>query len=132
MIGPNAKGLSNDTVATLTPFVLGQDLLALGQPPWAQWAAQSLLTYEEDRMYYWNQSLPHGFFSRSPLGQVNGSLSTELPATPCMVAASCTVHASHCRNFETSTSKISRAKCLSISQSCTIERRPDAIDYWRH
>lgn len=78
MIGPNAKGLSNDTVATLTPFVLGRDLLALGQPPWAQWAAQSLYTYEEDRMYYWNHSLPHGFFSRSPLGQVTGSLSTEL------------------------------------------------------
>lgn len=78
MIGPDAKGLANDTVATLTPFVLGQDLRALGQPPWVQWAAQSSYTYEDDRMYYWNQSLPHGFFSRSPLGQVTGSLSTDV------------------------------------------------------
>lgn len=77
MIGPDAKGLASDTVATLTPFVLGQDLRALGQPPWVQWAAQSLYAYEEDRMYYWNQSLPHGFFSRSPLGEVKGSLSTD-------------------------------------------------------
>ena len=77
MVGPDAKGLPNDTVATLTPFVLGQDLKAMGQPPWSQWARQEQLTYEEDCMYYWNQSLPYGFFSRSPMAPVTGSLTSE-------------------------------------------------------
>lgn len=74
MVGPDAKGLPNDTVATLTPFVSGQDLQALGQPPWAQWAAQEQLTYEEGREYYWNHSLPYSFFSRSPMAPVTGEL----------------------------------------------------------
>lgn len=84
MVGPDAKGLSNDTVATLTPFVLGQDLKAMGQLPWSQWAAQEQLTYQEDRMYYWNQSLPYGFFSRAPMAPVQGSVTSEC-LTPCTV-----------------------------------------------
>ena len=87
MVGPDAKGLSNDTVATLTPFVLGQDLKAMGQLPWSQWAAQEQLTYQEDHMYYWNQSLPYGFFSRAPMAPVKGSVTSEC-LTLCKVALS--------------------------------------------
>lgn len=64
MVGPNARGLPNDTAAALTSVVAGSDLNTLGQPP-----VQSLgyEMYDDNWRYYFNHTLPYGFFSRSPM-----------------------------------------------------------------
>lgn len=69
MIGPNAKGLPNDTVATLAAVVLGRDLNVMGSP----WP------YDDDQGYFFNHTLPYGFFSRSPLERVTGRVSLASP-----------------------------------------------------
>lgn len=70
MLGTNAKGLPNDTAAVLMAFTYGRELNLLGQEP-----LQDQPQGFHDKMgYIWNQTLPYGFFSRSPLGPVTGQL----------------------------------------------------------
>ena len=64
MVGPNAKGLSSDAAAVLTPVVPGSDLNKLGQPPVPSLGYD---IYYDKWRYYFNYTLPHGFFSRSPM-----------------------------------------------------------------
>lgn len=74
MFGSKAKGLPNDTAAVLTPFVVGRDMHRTGQPE----KGQSLVyddNWHHDRPYYFNHTLPYGFFSRSPVEPVTGWLS---------------------------------------------------------
>lgn len=85
MFGSNAKGLSNDTAAVATPVVLGQDIHKMGQPA----KGQRLLydaNWRNDVRYYWNHTLPYGFFSRSPVEPVTGGLlALSLPISDCFV-----------------------------------------------
>lgn len=74
MFGSNAKGLPNDTAAVLTPFVVGQDMHTLGQPAKGQSPVVCDDNWRHDRPYYFNHTLPYGFFSRSPIEPVTGWL----------------------------------------------------------
>ncbi len=67
MFGANAKGQLNDTAAAavLTAMISGREFKTLGQPP-------EVLQFNDHTGYVWNQTLPFGFFSRSPLGPVTG------------------------------------------------------------
>ena len=68
MFGTNAKGLPNDTAAVLTIFTYGRELNLLGQEP-LQDQPQG---FHNKMGYIWKQTLPYGFFSRSPVGPVTG------------------------------------------------------------
>ncbi len=66
MFGTDAKGLPNDTAAVLTIYMYGRELNLLGQEPSQGFA--------DNMGYVWNQTLPYGFFSRSPIKPVTGQL----------------------------------------------------------
>lgn len=75
MFGRDAKGLPNDTVAVLTSVVAGEDLNKLG------WGVY------DGFVHYVNLTLPHGFFSRSPVEPVTGGLPPQsLPPPPLSLA----------------------------------------------
>ncbi|KAL0021607.1 hypothetical protein WJX79_005085 [Trebouxia sp. C0005] len=70
MFGADAKGLPNDSAPVLTIVAYGGELNLLGQKP----LHDQPQGFDENMGYVWNQTLPHGFFSRSPLGPVTGPL----------------------------------------------------------
>lgn len=70
MFGADAKGLPNDSAPVLTIVAYGGELNLLGQKP----LHDQPQGFDENMGYVWNQTLPHGFFSRSPLGPVTGQL----------------------------------------------------------